>query len=69
MAILKGGSPIVDTSVSTIVGEVKDDDITLEEVEQFLSWHRSAETLCWLWYVIVGLISIFIRSNAHALEL
>ena len=37
----------------------------------FLSRHRSAETLCWLWYVVVvvGLISIFMRSNAHALEL
>ena len=28
----------------------------------FLSWHRSAETLCWLWYVVVvGLISIFMN--------
>ena len=36
----------------------------------FLSRHQSAETLCWLWYVVVvGLISIFMRSNAHALEL
>ena len=45
-------------------------------VRYFLSRHRSAETLCWLWYVVVvvvvgggGLISIFMRSNAHALEL
>ena len=29
----------------------------------FLSRHRSAETLCWLWYVVVvgGLISIFMN--------
>ena len=39
--------------------------------QPFLSRHWSAETLCWLWYVVVvvGLISIFMRSNAHALEL
>ena len=34
VAILKGGNPIA--SVSTIVGEVKE-DITLEELEQFFS--------------------------------
>ena len=26
-------------------------------------------TLCWLWYIIVDIISIFMRSNAYALEL
>ena len=35
-----------------------------------LDINQSAETLCWLWYgVVVGLISIFMRSDAHALEL
>ena len=32
-------------------------------LHEFLSRHRSAETLCWLWYVVVvvGLISIFMN--------